>query len=324
MKKIALILFAAFAIMEVSFCQTINIKGIVKNEQGSGLPKAIVSDKNTGASSQTDSMGKFSLNAVVASKLIVKCTGYLDKEVSLNGKDNLIIVLKAAGNEPRTNEQQSNIVANNQVGSSLLYGNGATALSLLPVFTPVEATRGSKYLFDSWVQGFVAGPDGTVYKDPAYGFNYDKIEGGLLLTQDKKSVIQVDNSRIKSFTLYNKQNQPEVFVIAPQIDPAHYVQVITDGNKYKIYKFTKTHFVKNNYHNDGIASTGNNYDEYVDDDTYYVLDVQHNQLKQLTLRKKSIKAVFAGENSKVDSYLSTNSGSIDDDYLKGLGDYLNK
>jgi len=191
----------------------------------------------------------------------------------------------------------------------------------MPIFRPVEETRGSRYLFDDWVQGFVLSPDGTTYKDPAYGFEYDKIEGGLLLTQDKKSVIRVDNSKIKSFTLYDKQNQAKVFVLVPQIDPVHYVQVIAEGTKYKIYKLTKTQFVKNNYHTDGIATTGNNYDEYVDDNTYYVSNVPNNQLKELSLKRKAIKAVFG---NVADTYLSSNQGTIDDEYLKNLGDYMNK
>ncbi|MFI5137793.1 MAG: hypothetical protein ACHQIM_08185 [Sphingobacteriales bacterium] len=191
----------------------------------------------------------------------------------------------------------------------------------LPVFRPVEETKGSRYLFDDWVRGFVLSPDGTICKDSSYGFEYDKIEGGLLLTQDKKSVIRVDNSKIKSFTLYDKQNQPEVFVLAPQIDPVHYVQVIADGAKFRIYKFTQTHFVKNNYHTDGIATTGNNYDEYVDDNTYYVLNVQNNQLKELSLKRKAIKTVFG---NGADSYLSSNPGTIDDEYLKKLGDFVNE
>ncbi|WP_295673499.1 hypothetical protein [uncultured Mucilaginibacter sp.] len=210
----------------------------------------------------------------------------------------------------------------NTDSNSILYSSG-TSSSIIPVFTYAEATHGSQYLFDGWVKGTLISTDGTVYNEPSYGFDYDKIGGALLFTKDRKSAIQVDGSKIKSFTLYDKQDDPENFILVPVIDPAHFVQVIAEGGKYRIYKLTLTHFVKNNYHNDGMTATGNNYDEYVDDYTYFVT-INGGAPQKMVLKKKSLREVFKNDLDKLNSFFDTKSGDMDDSYLRELGDYMTK
>ena len=41
-------------------------------------------------------------------------------------------------------------------------------------------------------------------------------------------------------------------------------------------------------------------------------------------RKKALKEVFNADQGKIDQYFKTNNGDIDDNYLKDLGDYMNK
>lgn len=210
----------------------------------------------------------------------------------------------------------------NADSNPILYSSG-TSSSIVPVFTPVEATHGSQYLFDGWVKGALTGVDGTVYNDPSYGFDYDKMAGTLLFTKDRKSAIQVDNPKIRSFTLFDKLDNPENFTLVPAIDPAHYVQVIAEGSKYRIFKLTLTHFVKNNYHNDGMTSTGNNYDEYVDDYTYFVT-INGAAPQKLSLKKKSLREVFKNDVDKLNGFFGTYDEPMDDNYLLKLGDYMNK
>ncbi|MFI5137792.1 MAG: hypothetical protein ACHQIM_08180, partial [Sphingobacteriales bacterium] len=57
---------------------------------------------------------------------------------------------------------------------------------------------------------------------------------------------------------------------------------------------------------------------------YYVYNVQTGQIQQFNLKKKSLKSVFAGDGKKIDSFFDAYSGSIDDGYLKSLGDYMNQ
>ncbi len=124
--------------------------------------------------------------------------------------------------------------------------------------------------------------------------------------------------------IYNNAGERFDFEKMPAINISHYVQVLASGKKYKIYKLIKTKFVKADFVNNGVTSHGNDYDEYVDDADYYVVDLQTNQPQKLALKKKSIKENFAKEADKVNKFLSDNSGSIDDAYLNKLGAYMNQ
>jgi hypothetical protein len=70
-------------------------------------------------------------------------------------------------------------------------------------------------------------------------------------------------------------------------------------------------------------STGNHYDEYADENTYYVVG-KTGVPQKITLKKKSLKEAFSADPAKLNQYFSTNDGDIDDNYLKNLGDYMNK
>ena len=57
------------------------------------------------------------------------------------------------------------------------------------------------------------------------------------------------------------------------------MQVLSAGSKYKIYKLTTTKFIKSDMETNGLVSSGNPYDEYADEITYYVLTVKGNNVK---------------------------------------------
>jgi hypothetical protein len=329
MKKQAVLLAALSAVFNIAIAQTITVTGTVKADQGSSLPLALVQDKSDNIAARTDSTGGFSLSVKPDSKLVVSCAGYQDKVINVNGKTDLLVILKTdAGGATVASAQTpssafNTIAAGNGYSNSLIYGNSSNG-GLYPSFSYSEETKGSRYLFNDWVTGFVVSPTDSVFKNPNYAFNYDKINGDVLLTHDKHEAIEIDKDKIKSFTLNNANGESVVYVYMPAIDKTHYPQLVAGGKKYNIYKLTKTRFVKNNYHSDGMTSTGNNYDEYVDDNTYYVLNNATKQLQPLSLKKKSIKAVFAEEGKKLDTFFDAYDGDIDDGYLKNLGDFVNK
>jgi hypothetical protein len=323
-------IFVVFIIcsFKLANAQVLTVSGSVKDDSGNTVPLAFVQDKSDRTATRTDSLGRFTLKANANATLLVTSAGYETKLIDVKGKTDIIVVLTtdkgtAANVTVTTPAAFSDYTASHGVGNSLMYGAVASG-ALLPVFHPVEETRGSRYLFTDWAPGLVISPEDSVYKNPKYGFNYDKINGSLLLTEDKHSAIEIDPGKIKSFTLYNNLNQPEVFEYVPEINKTHFPQVIESGAKYRIYKLTTTKFVKNNFHSDGMTSTGNNYDEYVDESAYYVLNVQSKRVQELKPKKKSIKAVFANEGKKLDTFFDTYSGNIDDTYLKNLGDYMNQ
>jgi hypothetical protein len=195
--------------------------------------------------------------------------------------------------------------------------------SILPMIHTKEATQGSRYLFKDWAHGYIINAQDFLIQSPGFLLNYDKISGNLILTQDKVSAIAIDKDKTKSFTLFDSFNQPYTFALVPGIDKSHYVQVIAAGNNYNIFKLIKTKFVAANYSTDGLASTGNNFDEYADETTYYVIGKSGNPQK-ITLKKKSLKEAFNDDQVKLNQYFKTNDGDIDDNYLKDLGGYMNK
>lgn len=343
MKLIANLL-VFFTCIEPVFPQSFTATGIVKDEAGNPVPAALVSEfKSKSASgAYTDSLGFFSLPVAAFSKLNIRCKGYNDTLVNIADKKSVVVILSKAkavrrsadaavnpDDNPLINKNlvQDAISTQTGVTNSYVYSGGVRNYtgSLLPVFSYKEETKGSRYLFNDWMRGSVINADNSIFNNPAYLYNYDKIGGGLLLTADKQSAIEVDKAQIKSFTVYADRDKPMVYESVPAIDNSHFLQVLSDGSKYKIYKLTKTKFVKSNYRTDGMTSTGNPYDEYIDENAYYVLNVLNKQFQKVSLKKKALKEAFASEGEKPDRFFAEHSQDIiNDDFIKSLGDYLNK
>jgi len=329
-----------FSIMAVSTfgiaaAQSVTINGSVKDTRGNGVPLAMVQDKKDNAAARTDSVGKFSLQVDPNSTLLVSSAGYEPKSIKVNGRTDILVVLdnkktgstteELAAQERGTpgNAAFNDYTGYNGTGNSLLYGGG-TGNGLLPQFHPVDATQGSRYLANEWLDGYVIAADNSVIKNPKFGLNYDKIGGGLLLSQDRNTAIEVDKDKVKSFTIVDKLGQENTFVSVPDIDKSHYVVILSDGAKYKFYKQIKTKFIKANYTTDGMTSRGNNYDEYADEYTYFVLNAQTGKLEEIAPKKKAIKAYFEPKGIKLDNFFEEVSGKIDDGAFKNLGTYVNK
>jgi hypothetical protein len=202
--------------------------------------------------------------------------------------------------------------------------NAITQGDAIATFRQKEETQGSRIFFKNFVHGYVITSEDSLIEDPTFLLDYDKIGGKLLLTKNRVTVIEVDADKVKSFTLFDELNQPYIFTMENDIDRKHFVQVIADGPVYKIYKKIKTKFVASNYVSDGVASSGNDYDEYEDEFIYYLLNVKTGKLQPIGLKKKVLKQAFAADEAKADGYFKTNDGDIDDNYLVALGDYMNK
>ena len=117
-------------------------------------------------------------------------------------------------------------------------------------------TKGNRYLLDIFAHGvFVNAHDELVYNRD-YLYDYDKIGGGLLITKDGKSILEMSFDQTRSFTLYSRTDEVFVFEKIPSIDISHYLQVLAAGKKYKIYKLIKTTFRKADYVNAGMVQRG--------------------------------------------------------------------
>jgi len=335
MKKYFLLYLLTILICSAAWAQTITATGNVRDVNGNMLHYAFIQNKQYKNGTFTDSLGNFALETKANSMLAINCAGYKDTLVAADGKNAISIVLHPAAQVSAANGSSTANAANgNQavVQTALrdqvnLSQNTPPAMmqqgSIMPVIHTKEATQGSRYYFKDWVHGYIVNAGDSLVQNPGFLLNYDKISGSLILTQDRVSVIAIYKDKVKSFTLFDALNQPLTFTIVPQIDKTHYVQVIAAGNNYGIYKLTKTKFVESNYSSDGLASTGNNYDEYADEGTYYVIG-KGGAPQKISLRKKALKEAFSADQGKLNQYFQANNADIDDNYLKDLGDYMNR
>ncbi len=205
-------------------------------------------------------------------------------------------------------------------GSGKVYNGSA-----LPVFMPKDETKGTQYLFEKWVPGIVLNEKGEQIKNDLYLYNYDKMGKALLFTQDQLNIIELDMKTVNGFSLLYK-DEPRTYLKMTVLDKADYYQLLSaSATKYALYKRTTTKFVKANYVSTGLTSSGNNYDEFLDDNRYFVYTTKDKNFVAIDLKKKSIKAVLENEKPKLDEWFSQNSNAdIDENFLKGLINFLNK
>jgi hypothetical protein len=182
------------------------------------------------------------------------------------------------------------------------------------------------FLFDEWVEGdSIIDTKGNLVNTTAFIFNFDKLTGGLLATQDKINNMLVASGGINSFILKTR-GKKYVFTHVNTIhqDP-FFLEMAKSDTHYTLYKRFVTKYIASNYRDDGIIQTGNNYNEYKDENEYYVIDAATKLGQPVTLKPKSIKALFAAEKEKVNSYFKQhNDVEIDEKFLTGLVNYLNQ
>jgi hypothetical protein len=123
--------------------------------------------------------------------------------------------------------------------------------------------------------------------------------------------------------------KPMTFVRLEAIQPNVFFQQLVDpgttGSGYGLYKLTKTHFKKADYHTDGMIESGNNYDEYVDESEYYLVMPGGKDVKKVELKKKSIREALAEVRQKTDDFFGFHRGDdINENFLIGLVSSLNR
>ncbi|SDQ00900.1 hypothetical protein SAMN05428975_5546 [Mucilaginibacter sp. OK268] len=318
MKKI--ILLALTILCKISFAQTISVNGTVTDQTGKPVAFAFVSDSQHPYATYSDQSGAFSLQADPASNLIVTANFHNEARIKLDNPSNVKVVM-TAGEAPKQEVLAKTSVANFFKPDENLVDHN---VSINRIGTGQEGLHGSRFLFNDWVHGFAITPQDSLKQSDVYLFNYDKVGGNLIFTRNKTTAMLVVKQEIKGFTLFDENAVPYVFEDVPAINAKRYVEVLSTGKKYKIYKDLGTTFIKANFVTNGITSSGNNYDEYKDESVYYVVQLPGGKPQKIELKAKAIKQAFVADADKVKKFFSDNEGDIDDNYLKALGDYLNQ
>ena len=202
-------------------------------------------------------------------------------------------------------------------------GSGVNTGGVLPTFLIKENTRGNRYLFDHWVNGTVLGTDGVTYKPKNAQFNYDKIEQKLFMLVDNKTVMELGSGSIAGFSLTSNDSNFH-FERLKNSTNLHFYQPIYKSEKgYSLYKMTDTEFKKADYQSNGMLESGNKYDEYVDQDSYYIL-TSKGELIKIDFKKKSIVRALENESSKVETFFTEHKKDrLDEELVKNLLQYIN-
>ncbi len=194
----------------------------------------------------------------------------------------------------------------------------------LPSVYHKEPTRGSPFLIPVYVPGLVISQSYGIVNKKEYLYNYDKVTGNLLLIKDKESPIAVDRELVNSFCL-KLDKGGYIFMRVPLINSNEFFQVINKGPKFSCYKLFNNIFINANQKTNGYITDGNDYDEYQDIETYYLVDERKEEWSIFELNRKSIKKTFGSENPVINKYFKDHRYDvITESIMAGLLEELNK
>jgi hypothetical protein len=306
------------------------IHGVVVNEKNKPIQDASVVIQGEEKGIVTDSLGYFKINAKSNAVLIINAAGYesLSEKIRNEGLIRAVMIksnpLNNSGSADETIKQQS-LSSAFQDFSKIETGNLYRGSSL-PVFTIKENTVGSRYLFDSWVKGKLIDTANREINTYNYLFNYDKMTGKLIATQDKQTVIEVDYIAIRSYSMTDQYGREMRFEKIDLINKNKFlVNLVNGGNKkYALYKSINTKFVKADFVTNGLIQSGNKYDEYADSYDYYIV-YGNGIYKKIELKEKAVKQVLIEDKEKVKNFFVQHSGDkLDELLLSELIIFLNQ
>ncbi|MBS1662198.1 MAG: carboxypeptidase-like regulatory domain-containing protein [Bacteroidetes bacterium] len=228
--------------------------------------------------------------------------------------------LEAAATGTRPGYDQSKVYITNTPANTFY------RMSALPAFSIKEDTKGNRYLLgERWGQGVVVTRADSLVDNKALLFNFDKIQQKLYTTKDMNTIIELEPSEIKAFAIKDKDSLM-IFDRVAAIDSGRYFLVLVPAvsGKYALYRDLRTRFVKSDYHSDGMTESGNPYDEYVDNNTYYVVLPGGLKARRIEMKKKYIKDILPEDANRVNQYFSKHRyDPIDEALLKDLILFLN-
>jgi len=193
-------------------------------------------------------------------------------------------------------------------------------------FNNEENTKGTRFLFDTWVNGdSVSNTQGNYISTASFLFNFDKLTGNVLVTQDKINIMSVASDGINSFILQDN-DKPYIFEHVNKIDPSgFFLALVKNESGYSLYKLFKTKFTQANFRSDGVVQSGSEENEYKDESQYYLIAPGAAAAKLINFRPKVIKAALEEKKEKTDTYFREyKDNPIDESFLIGLITYLNQ
>jgi len=207
------------------------------------------------------------------------------------------------------------------IGSDLNHRPG-----YLPTFFKKEHVKGSPYLAGGWLRGNAELTDGRRLPEPGKVgyFNFDKMTERLYVTDGISRIWDYPSDSVNSFTLADS-NVVLSFGKDSLISRTHFLQVLVQSEKgYTVYREWITKLNRSDFRDAGYYTTGTSYDEYVDLFNYYIVYPGHRKYTRLELKVRAIYKALPGEKSKLDSFFSEKSGSVDLNTFVLLMQYINE
>jgi hypothetical protein len=221
------------------------------------------------------------------------------------------------GQDLRGSEADKGLDASSFTGKRPMY-RGA------PNFFERQRTKGSPYLSSFWLYGVIGYSNGTVSPKPdPYAYNYDKINNRLVATRDGKKMVILSNDSIGSFAL-SDSNIVYLFEKVPFVNHRQFFQMVMKSDKgYCLYKRLITKLRRADFKSLGYVETGKRYDEFVDDDEYFITFPGKKKFKKCFLKMPAIRKALRSEAGNVDDFLKRNKGPLTEDTLADLLRFLN-
>ncbi len=195
----------------------------------------------------------------------------------------------------------------------------------LPIFKLPPETVGSRFILKNWAEGMVVDTNNSIINNAMYKYNYDKVSKSLVMTLDNRQMTIVDNQQLNGFALHSDEGI-FIFIKIPMISKHAYLQQLAfSTQKYRLYKLIKTRYEKANYTSNGLIESGKDYNEYIDEFTYFLIFPGGKEFRVVELKRKLLKNIFYQEADKVKKYFSDhNDQFINESFLIGLVEFLNQ
>jgi hypothetical protein len=203
------------------------------------------------------------------------------------------------------------------------FSNGAQAqnASALKNFSHSGEVQGSQFLFRNWVKGVIVNNEGVEFTNGS--FNYDKISQNLYInTNENNQAFLIFKKDVKSFTL-SEGDSTVTLEKVPALNNDQFYSVLAKGPRYSLYALTKTKFIPASFSTNGISSSGNTYDEYRDEKSYFIVSAS-GAAHPVSMKKKSVKAALEADKDKVETYFKQNAeATLDEAFVSMLVQSLN-
>jgi hypothetical protein len=208
------------------------------------------------------------------------------------------------------------------------------SISNYSLYNPPQSPRevplkGNPFLFDStWAHAEVTTANNKVIRNDSQYYNFNKFNQNLLITEDYRSIYEVDKREFKAVTFYWHDSVYKMEHVYEINKRDFFFELIRDDNHFSLYKFIHTSIHPVSWHTNGLVSEGLLYDQYVDDPVYYVVFPDRSYKVLNKIDKKSILNIFQLDAvyGKVSDYLSDNkqANMRSEDFLCKLAIYLNQ